>query len=153
MIDGVIVRPAGLDEIDIAADLRAVMAREMDANWDVEHPGWRKGFTQFFHDKQARGDAQLYYAERSGEIVGMAAFSVLDEYRAAAFGKPRGWVNSVYVIPPLRRRGIAKELMIAGLDWMRRRGCVMARLRSSDEGRPLYEMLGFVPGTELELHL
>ncbi len=153
MMDGVVIRAAELDEIGIAADLRAVMAREMDGDWDTEHPGWRKGFAQFFHDKQARGDAQLYYADRNGEIVGMAAFSVLDEYRAAAFGKPRGWVNSVYVIPKLRRRGIAKELMLAGLDWMRRRGCVMARLRTSDEGRPLYEMLGFVPGTELELHL
>lgn len=153
MIDGIVIRPAALDEIGLAAELRAVMAREMNGDWDLEHPGWRKGFAQFFRDKQARGDAQLYYADRNGEIVGMAAFSVLDEYRAAAFGKPRGWVNSVYVIPPLRRRGIAKELMLAGLDWMRRRGCVMARLRTSDEGRPLYEMLGFVPGTELELQL
>jgi len=153
MIDGVVVRPAGLAEIPIAAELRAAMAREMDNDWDVTHPGWRDGFVQFFHDKQAAGNAQLFYAEREGEIVAMAAFSVLDEYRATAFGQPRGWVNSVYVVPPLRRRGIAKELMIAGLDWLRRRGCVMARLRSSEEGRPLYELLGFVSGTEMELHL
>ena len=153
MIDGVVVRPAGLAEIGVAAELRAVMAREMDGDWDAEHPGWREGFVQFFRDKQARGDAQLFYAERDGEVVGMAAFSVLDEYRAAAFGKPRGWVNSVYVLPALRRRGIAKELMLAGLDWLRRRGCVMARLRTSDEGQPLYETLGFVAGSEMELDL
>lgn len=153
MIDGVVVRPAGLAEIGVAAELRAVMAREMDGDWDAEHPGWREGFVQFFRDKQARGDAQLFYAERDGEVVGMAAFSVLDEYRAAAFGKPRGWVNSVYVLPALRRHGIAKELMLAGLDWLRRRGCVMARLRTSDEGQPLYETLGFVAGSEMELDL
>ena len=153
MMDRVVVRPAGLAEIGIAAELRAGMAREMDNDWDAQHPGWRNGFTQFFHNKQACGDAQVFYADRNGEIVGMAAFSVLDEYRATAFGKPRGWVNSVYVVPSLRRRGIAKELMLAGLDWLRRRGCVMARLRTSDEGRPLYEMLGFVTGTEMELDL
>lgn len=153
MIDGVVVRPARLEELGIAAEMRAVMAREMDGDWDAEHPGWRDKFVQFFRDKQARGDAQLFYAERGGEIVGMAAFSVLDEYRAAAFGEPRGWVNSVYVLPPLRRKGIAKELMVAGLDWFRRRGCVKARLRTSDEGRPLYEMLGFATGTEMELDL
>lgn len=153
MTGDVVVRRAELAEIDAAAELRAIMAREMDTDWDAEHPGWRDGFVQFFRDKQARGDAQLFYAQRGDEIVGMAAFSVLDEYRAAAFGKPRGWVNSVYVIPPLRRRGIARELMLAGLDWLRSRGCVMARLRTSDEGQPLYETLGFVAGREMELHL
>jgi len=152
-MEDVVVRPAGLTEIGVAAELRAMMAREMGNSWDEEHPGWREGFAQFFHDKQQRGDAQLFYAEREGEIVGMAAFSVLDEYRAAAFGKPRGWVNSVYVIPALRRRGIAKELMLAGLEWLRRRGCVMARLRTSDDGQRLYEMLGFVMGREMELDL
>ena len=147
------VRAAELHELETAAALRATMAREMDRDWDSEHPGWREGFVRFFREKQARGDAQLFYAERDGAIVGMAAFSVLDEYRAAAFGKPRGWVNSVYVLPPLRRHGIARELMRAGLVWMRERGCVMARLRTSDEGRPLYESLGFVEGTEMELEL
>ena len=152
-MDGVIVRPASLDEIGAAAHLRAIMAREMGNDWDAAHPGWRDGFVQFFRNKQAGGDAQLFYAERAGEIVAMAAFSVLDEYRAAAFGQPRGWVNSVYVVPALRRCGIAKELMRCGLDWLRRRGCVMARLRTSDDGRPLYESLGFAPGTEMELNL
>lgn len=153
MMDGVVVRPAGLDEIGVAAEMRAIMAREMDKDWDAEHPGWRDGFVRFFRERQVRGDAQLFYAQRGDEVVGMAAFSVLDEYRAAAFGTPRGWVNSVYVLPALRRRGIAKELMLAGLDWLRGRGCVVARLRTSDEGQPLYEMLGFVAGREMELDL
>jgi GNAT superfamily N-acetyltransferase len=152
-VDGTIVRPAALAELEIAGELRATMAREMDGNWDVEHPGWREGFVRFFREKQERGDAQLFYAEREGKVVGMAAFSVLDEYRALAFGTPRGWVNSVYVVPEFRRRGIARALMLEGLQWMRRRGCVVARLRTSDEGRPLYEMLGFVEGKEMELEL
>jgi len=151
--EGVVVRAAELDELEKAAELRAQMAREMGNEWDVEHPGWRDGFVQFFREKQKRGDAQLFYAERDGEIVGLAAFSVLDEYRAAAFGRPRGWVNSVYVVPELRRCGIARTLMRAGLQWFRARGCVMARLRTSEEGRPLYEALGFVEGTEMELEL
>jgi hypothetical protein len=43
--------------------------------------------------------------------------------------------------------------MTAGIEWLRRRGCVMVRLRTSEEGRPLYRTLGFVPGTEMELEL
>jgi len=153
MDDRTTIAPATLEELGVAADLRADMAREMGHDWDREHPGWRARFAEFFADKQRHGDAQVFYARRDGNVVGMAAFSVLDEYRAKAFGKPRGFVNSVYVLTPLRRRGIARALMLAGLTWLRQRGCVMVRLRTSDEGRALYEELGFVAGREMELDL
>jgi GNAT superfamily N-acetyltransferase len=149
----VTVRPAALEELDVAGALRARMAEEEGLRWDEESPGWRARYVEFFARKQRTGDAQLYYAESAGRIVGMAAFSVLDEYRAAAFGQPRGWVNSVFVVPELRRRGIARELMRRGLEWMRRRGCVVVRLRTSDDGERLYEALGFVRGREMELRL
>jgi GNAT superfamily N-acetyltransferase len=149
----VTIRAAGPEELGIAAALRARMAEEDGRHWDEESPGWRGRYAEFFARKQKAGDAQVFYAQREGQIVGMAAFSVLDEYRAATFGQPRGWVNSVFVVPELRRRGIARELMVAGLDWLRRRGCVMARLRTSDEGAPLYERLGFVRGREMEREL
>ncbi len=153
MDPGIVVRPAALEELDIAGDLRASMATEDGLRWDDESPGWRARYVRFFRQKQASGDAQLFYAEHDGEIVGMAAFSVLDEYRAATFGQPRGWVNSLFVVPKWRRHGIARELMQAGLAWLRRRGCVIARLRTSDEGERLYEQLGFTYGREMELPL
>ena len=152
-LDGVTVRPARLEELAVAGDLRARMALEDGHTWDDEAPGWRTRFAEFFREKQSRGDAQVFFAERDGTPIGMAAFSVLDEYRAHAFGQPRGWVNSVYVVPDLRRRGIARELMLAGIEWLRRRGCVMARLRTSDAGESLYESLGFKRGREMELEL
>jgi aminoglycoside 6'-N-acetyltransferase I len=83
----------------------------------------------------------------------MAAFSVLDEYRAAAFGRPRGFVNGVFVEPQWRRRRVARRLMERGLQWLKERGCVMARLRTSEAGRGLYESLGFATGSEMELDL
>jgi len=153
MLEGVTIRPAALDELGVAGDLRAAMALESGHSWDEESPGWRARFAEFFHEKQSRGDAQVFFAERRGAAIGMAAFSVLDEYRARAFGKPRGWVNSVYVVPDWRRHGIARALMLKGIEWLRRRGCVMARLRTSDDGVALYESLGFKPGREMELDL
>lgn len=147
------IRSALLSELDVAGHLRAVMAREEGLTWDYDYPGWDRRFAEFFREKQRRGDAQLFYADRNGEIVGMAAFSVLDEYRAAALGQPRGWVNSVYVVPELRRRGIARRLMDAGITWLRERGCVKVRLRTSDDGEALYQSLGFRYGREMELTL
>lgn len=153
MDPGIVVRAAALNELEIAGDLRASMATEDGLRWDDESPGWRARYVAFFRKKQAAGDAQLFYAEHGGEVIGMGAFSVLDEYRAAAFGQPRGWVNSVFVAPKWRRHGIARELMHAGLAWLRGRGCVIARLRTSDEGEHLYRQLGFAYGREMELPL
>jgi GNAT superfamily N-acetyltransferase len=147
------VRPATLGELSTAAALRAQMAREDGRDWDARHPGWRERFAEFWREKQAAGRAQFFYAESEGTVVGMAAFVLLDEYRAFAFGEPRGWVNSVYVAPGFRKCGIGRRLMEAGLAWLRARGCVMVRLRTSAIGRNLYASLGFTPSPEMELEL
>lgn len=147
------IRRASLAEFECAAELRHRMAREMGRDWDRDHPGWRERYAEFFRDRQRRGDAQLVLAECEGAIVGMAIFSVTDEYRRHTFGQLRGYVNGVFVDPAVRRRGIGRALLLDGLAWLRERGCTGVRLRASEEGRSLYETLGFVSGTEMELSL
>jgi GNAT superfamily N-acetyltransferase len=58
-------------------------------------------------------------------------------------------VVNVYVQPGYRRRGIARRLMLAILEWCGGQGIERVALHASDMGRPLYESLGFVPSTEL----
>jgi GNAT superfamily N-acetyltransferase len=149
----VVIRPARIDEIEIAGRMRSLMAGEEGLSWDEDYPDWQMRFNAYFRAKQERGDAQLWYADLGCQIVGMGAFSVLDDYRAAVFSRTGGWVNSVFVIPQYRRQGIARALMQAGIGWLRRRGCEIVRLRTSNAGRLLYEDLGFAPGNEMELLL
>lgn len=150
---GAIVRPAAPDELAIAAAMRARMAQEMDREWDERYPGWQARFAEYWRVKHVAGAAQFFYAQRDGEIVGTAVVSISDEYRNTTLGQPRGYVNSVYVVPEERRSGVGRALMEAGIAWLRERGCVMVRLRTSAEGRNLYESLGFVTGSEMELEL
>ena|GEM_PF-5005820 len=49
------------------------------------------------------------------------------------------------------RQGIARSLTRATIKWLRRTGCSVVRLRASEDGRLLYETLGFVTGLETEL--
>jgi GNAT superfamily N-acetyltransferase len=149
----VIVRPARLEEFANVGRLRNVMADEEGLRWSRDHPGWQQRYAEYFRAKQERGLAQVFFAVRGEEIVGMAAFSLLDEYRVVALDQQRGWVNSVFVLPELRRRGIARRIMELGIAWLRERGCVKARLRTSDDGEPLYVAMGFVRGREMELDL
>ena len=65
----------------------------------------------------------------------------------------RGYVFNVYTQPDYRRRGLARRLMNAILDYCRKQNIHVVSLHASDEGRGLYESLGFKPTNELRLRL
>jgi GNAT superfamily N-acetyltransferase len=65
----------------------------------------------------------------------------------------RAWIQNVYVVPEFRRRGIAREIMRALIDWCRGQGFDSVSLHASDDGRPLYEQMGFKATNEMRLGL
>lgn len=146
-------REAAFDEYPLAAQMRQEMALEMGDDLDAEYPGWRPKFCAFFGGRQGCGKAQLFLAFEDDRAVGMATVSINDDYRRFVLGVASAYVNAVYVHPEYRRRGIARRLMQLILAWARSRDCARVRLRSSEDGRPLYESLGFMPGREMEFHL
>ena len=68
-------------------------------------------------------------------------------------GKPRANIVNVYTQPEYRRRGLAKRLMQTALDWCREQGIRTVILHASNEGRGLYESLGFGATNEMRLML
>jgi len=52
-----------------------------------------------------------------------------------------------------RRQGIARKLMQSMIDWCRQQDFISVGLHASDEGRALYEQLGFEPTNEMQLEL
>jgi GNAT superfamily N-acetyltransferase len=65
----------------------------------------------------------------------------------------RATILNVYTDPDYRRRGIARTLMQTIIDWCKLEGFVRVTLHASDEGRRLYESLGFEPSNEMRLNL
>jgi ribosomal protein S18 acetylase RimI-like enzyme len=69
-------------------------------------------------------------------------------------GGEEAYLLNVYVEPAHRRFGLARALMDAMLAWARERGLARVVLHASDDGRALYESLGFDPvTTEMRLVL
>ena len=60
-------------------------------------------------------------------------------------------ILNVYTEPEFRRQGVARRIMETILHWIRARGLRSAHLHASDEGRVLYEKLGFVATNEMRL--
>lgn len=65
-------------------------------------------------------------------------------------GSQRGYILNVFVEPAYRRRGLARSLVKLCLAEARRRNIRVVTLHASDEGRPLYESLGFGPSNEMQ---
>lgn len=65
----------------------------------------------------------------------------------------RATILNVYVYPQFRRRGIARELLRTMIEWCKGQRFAMVYLHASQDGRRLYERLGFEPSNEMKLKL
>ena len=65
----------------------------------------------------------------------------------------RATILNVYTDPEYRRRGIAGQLMQTMIAWCKREDFARVTLHASDDGRHLYESLGFEPSNEMRLNL
>jgi GNAT superfamily N-acetyltransferase len=91
-------------------------------------------------------------ADAGGAAVGSAGLLLRATLPRPGFPADRdGRVHSVYVIPELRRRGIARALMAELIDFARSSSLIQLVLHPSDDGRPLYLGLGFVAIEEMAL--
>jgi GNAT superfamily N-acetyltransferase len=63
----------------------------------------------------------------------------------------RAVILNVYTEPEFRKRGIARQVMLTILAWIKEHGLRGVNLHSSSEGRALYEKLGFEATNEMRL--
>jgi GNAT superfamily N-acetyltransferase len=63
----------------------------------------------------------------------------------------RAMILNLYVEREHRRRGVAYALMKAMIAWCRKNSFTSVSLHASDDGRALYERLGFRPTNEMRL--
>jgi len=60
-------------------------------------------------------------------------------------------IVNVYTEPEWRRRGLAALLIKRAIEWSREQGIESVVLHASDEGRAVYERLGFIATNEMRL--
>jgi GNAT superfamily N-acetyltransferase len=64
---------------------------------------------------------------------------------------PQALIVNVFTEPEWRRRGLARLLMQQVIEWCRERRIESVVLHASDDGRALYEQLGFIQTNEMRL--
>jgi GNAT superfamily N-acetyltransferase len=146
------VRPARGADFAAAARHFHGMRRAMGWPDDALAPGWEDRFAQAHRRSDESGASRYLVAQMGSDVVGSGvAFlrkTLSDDYVRSA---PRGFIAYVFVEEPYRRRGVARAITAAALEWLRSVGCETVHLHASEAGKPLYESLGFVTGTEMVL--
>jgi GNAT superfamily N-acetyltransferase len=128
-------------------DMGFTDARAMDAMLASATPLLRRRLL----DGTYRG----WLAEASGGGIAAGGGVIILEFQSHPSDPVprRAWVVNMFTEPEHRHRGLARRLMETMVAWCRGEGMRFLYLHASDDGRPLYESLGFEPNNEMRLVL
>jgi GNAT superfamily N-acetyltransferase len=99
------------------------------------------------------GEYHQWFAETSqSRVIGGVAVLVHPWVSSPTNPRPeRAYVLNMYVYPEFRRQGIARELMRTAIEWCRKHRFRSLYLHASENGRRLYEELGFKSTNEMRI--
>jgi len=153
MADEYRIRPATPGDAPIIARHRGAMFRSMGEFNDAAAREVAASSLPLLEEMMRRGEYLGWLVLCDGQIVaggGMVLRELLPR-PGALRGGIEGLIVNVYTEPEHRHRGLARRLMQTMLGWCAQHGVASVVLHASDEGRRLYQSLGFAPTNEMRL--
>jgi len=154
------VREATVLDLRLLAHHRAAMFRDMGRLASELEPVLARATEDYLRDALPSGEYLAWVAETRpsrGEPIGGAGVQlrrILPRPGSNGDGLelgPEALVLNVYVEPAWRRHGVGEALMRAVLAALAGRRVGRIVLHASDQGRRLYQRLGFVGSNEMRL--
>lgn len=150
-VDEFSLRRTTTRDLDLILRHREAMFRAMGLPVDGSA---KDASRNFFAGALARNRYHGWFVETGGAVVAGGGV-VLLEYQPGPHqpGILRPFVVNMWTEEAFRRRGMARRLMMAMIEWARAEGYSSLNLHASDAGRALYEELGFRATNEMRLAL
>ena len=149
------IRRATIADAPIITAHRRAMFEDMRVGTSADLDAMDAQFGPWVARALASGAYLAWFAtaERGAIIAG--AGTAIEDFPATPRDQTgrRAYVMNVYTDSKYRHQGLARRLMQTLLDWCRENGIQTVALHASDEGRSLYEALGFKPTNEMRLKL
>ena len=151
------IRLATPADAQLLAQQRVAMFRDMGRTTPAIEPPLLESCAGYFETALTTGEYVGWVAldARTGEPIGGAGVQFrpliprTDPTGTVLLAGREGLVLNVYVDAGHRRRGVARALMQALIQWAPGAGIVRLVLHASPDGRRLYESLGFVHSNEM----
>lgn len=156
------VRRATLSDVPVLARHRTAMFTDIGLIDEGGASAFFEACARYFSTAIPDGGFVAWVAasdEHANEIVAGVGLQIrsivpipdLADGRTIIACGPEAFIVNMYVERSARRRGLARELIQHALRWAREQGIHPIRLRASQEGRPLYEQLGFRATNDMRL--
>lgn len=146
------IRLGTVDDVDVVVRHRIEMFRAMGIAAEhlaaMDHPA-----RAYFCDAIAKGRYIPFLADDAGKVVAGGGIILLHWPASATEARDsRPMILNMFTESEYRRRGLARRIMQAMLDWCRAEGYKSVSLHASEYGRPLYQSMGFKPTNEMRLN-
>jgi len=135
------IRRASIDDVPALTELRAAMWSEMHPEAPTDD-ALRAATSRWLEETLPVERAHAWLAFEDERVVGMAILLVHDHPPRIHGPEVRGYVTAVFVEPDARRRGHARAMLEAIVAFARTAGMKRVMLRTSDDGRRVYESVG-----------
>jgi len=155
MPEDIKIRPATLSDIATILHHRRSMYEDMGRRDERALSMMAESSEPYFREALSDGTYRGFLAEnKEGRVIagGGIVISPWPTHPSELHAR-RAMILNMYTEKDYRRRGIAKRLMLTMLEYLRKQGFPKVSLHASDEGRPLYESLGFEISNEMTLKL
>jgi GNAT superfamily N-acetyltransferase len=151
------IRNATMDDVPIIVRHRRAMWVDMGTGITESLDAMDALFAPYLRRSLADGTYHGWLAYAAdGCIMGSGGLIAYDWPPSPRDRNPRcrrAYILNMYTEPHCRGRGVARRIMNSILDWCRTDGFELVFLHASEQGRPLYESLGFEPTNEMRLRL
>jgi ribosomal protein S18 acetylase RimI-like enzyme len=141
------VRRAGIEDAAALVRLRALMLSEMGMDVGSDDAPWREHALRWFTDRLAKpADFAAFVVDNPTDGVVCSAVGSCDSYAPGPTNLSglHGHVFNISTDPHHRRRGHARECLVALLDWFHHETPArVVNLNATDDGIRLYGSLGF----------
>src|SRR5215471_1579456 len=153
--DGFSIRRASEEEIDVLVAHRRSMFRDMGYSDVAALDGMAAKCKPWLLEKMKSGEYLAWLAIDAERTVAAGAGLWLMDWIPHMIGKGtrRGNIINVYTEQKFRRLGLARSLMETAVGWCRENGIDTIILHASEEGRELYESMGFAATNEMRIRL
>jgi len=155
MTRDITLRMAGVDDTSIIVHHRRAMFTDMGYADIASLDAMDSAFAPYVRRAIADGSYRGWLAVTSEGHVAAGGGLILHEWLATPRNADtqRAYILNMYTEPEYRKRGIARRIMNAILDFCRAEGLHSVSLHASEFGRPLYVSIGFEPTNEMRLRL
>jgi GNAT superfamily N-acetyltransferase len=149
-----IIRKASICDIPEILRIRRGMYEDMGYTDTAALEGMVSVSAGYLADHMSDGSFCAWLASEGDRVVAGGAV-IISPWLAHPYDLEcrRATILNVYTDRDYRRRSIGRALMQTMIDWCRAEGFARVTLHASDDGRHLYESLGFEPSNEMGLSL